>query len=355
MNRATQTGAAIGKGEFLISADYLGLLISFSAKYGVSPESLFSNSDVSLTDYLSRPLFVRSDTYNGLIDELVGASRDPLLPWKYGKAISELSHGAVGLALQSCATLQQFFDLLPMFFATRAGYAQSVSVRVAKTRCEIVVRSSKPDAPGHIVRFNTIASLMAFAWMSRRLTGTETGFLDEELQISWPDPGLEIPADLLPPGTTVSFEQRENLISLPKTRLHTRIVSSSPSLMDAALRRCEVEMEAPPPNSGVVEKVQWMFRKTEPELPTLEATASRLGVSPATLKRQLNSQGTSFIKIKKQVRFDRVTGHLLLGNLSIDQIAVRTGFSDASNLSKAFRQYFGETPGQFRERHRLLD
>ncbi|UWQ27824.1 AraC family transcriptional regulator [Leisingera sp. M523] len=352
MAKTAKIDAAIGTGEFLISADYLGLLVAFSAKYGVSPESLFSNSDISLSKYLSRPLFVRSDTYNGLVDELVVASCDPLLPWKYGRAISELSHGAVGLALQSCATLQQFLDLLPMFFATRTGYAQSVSIEMTRNRCEIVVRSSKPNAPNHIVRFNTISSLVAFAWMSRRLTGSEADFLDEEVRIAWPDPGKEIPADLLPPGTKMCFDQPESLISLPKPRLHARIASSSPNLMDAALRRCEVEMEVPPPETGVVEKVHWVFRKVEPELPTLEEAAHRLGVSPATLKRQLNSQGTSFISIKKKVRFDRVTGYLLLGKLSIDKIAARTGFSDASNLSKAFRQYFGETPGQFRERHR---
>lgn len=351
MQRIDQYHDAIGEGEFLISADYLELLIAFSAKFGVPPDFLFSGTDISLEDYLSRPSFVRSDTYNRLIDKLINESRDPFLPWRFGRAVSELPHGAVGLALQSCTTLKQFFELLPTFIATRAGYALSVSPLLTTNRCELVLRSSRPGAPDHIVWFNTISSLMAFAWMSRRLTSTEDAHLEEELALRWPSPKEVIPEELLPKGMVTMFNQPENLIAMPKTRLHARIVSGSPKLMNAALQRCEIEVASPPQTADAVEKVRWVFRKADPEFPTLEEVASYLGMSPATLKRHLKASETSFINIKNKVRFDRVTGLLMLSDLSIDRIAIRVGFSDASNLSKAFRQYFGVTPGEYRRQN----
>ena len=172
--------------------------------------------------------------------------------------------------------------------------------------------------------------------------------LEEVLTISWPQEAERVPPGLLPRGARIKFDQTENVLSIPKTRLHARIISGSPKLKNAALQRCAIEASAPPLNMDIEEKVRWVFRKFDPEQPALEEVAHFLNMSQATLKRHLKRQGSSFIAVKNKVRFDRVTALLLSSNLSVEKIATRVGFSDASNLSKAFRQYFGRSPGSYR-------
>ena len=52
----------------------------------------------------------------------------------------------------------------------------------------------------------------------------------------------------------------------------------------------------------------------------------------------------------RQCRLERAASLLRLGHRSLAQVACESGFSDQSQLSKAFRQRLGTTPGEFRSR-----
>ena len=73
-------------------------------------------------------------------------------------------------------------------------------------------------------------------------------------------------------------------------------------------------------------------------------------MSVATLKRKLKAEGESFQQIKDGQRLKQAEALLSEGNLNIDQIADRLGYSDASNFSKAFKGWTGITPSQFRKK-----
>lgn len=78
--------------------------------------------------------------------------------------------------------------------------------------------------------------------------------------------------------------------------------------------------------------------------PTLERTAADFGISPATLKRQLQRHGTHF-----QAELDQVRTHVALwlfhtrraGN---DAVAQYLGFHDSANFRRSFKRWTGETP-----------
>ncbi|MCP2260741.1 AraC-type DNA-binding protein [Streptoalloteichus tenebrarius] len=83
-------------------------------------------------------------------------------------------------------------------------------------------------------------------------------------------------------------------------------------------------------------------------LPGLEQVATRLSVSPQTLRRQLREEGTAFSRIKDQVRRDAAVAALVAGRESIEELAVRLGFSEASAFHRAFRRWTGASPGSYR-------
>ncbi|MCC4320647.1 AraC family transcriptional regulator [Streptomyces malaysiensis] len=83
-------------------------------------------------------------------------------------------------------------------------------------------------------------------------------------------------------------------------------------------------------------------------LPELPEVAARLAVSPATLRRRLSAEGTSFQRLKDAVRRDEAVSSLAEGAEPIADLAVRLGFSEDTAFHRAFRRWTGTTPGAYR-------
>ncbi|MGX1883635.1 AraC family transcriptional regulator [Streptomyces sp. NPDC055287] len=88
--------------------------------------------------------------------------------------------------------------------------------------------------------------------------------------------------------------------------------------------------------------------RTSPRLPSLGETAARLAVSPATLRRRLQQESTSFQQLKDAVRRDAAIAGLAEGREPIAELAARLGFSEDTSFHRAFRRWTGTTPGAYR-------
>ena len=80
----------------------------------------------------------------------------------------------------------------------------------------------------------------------------------------------------------------------------------------------------------------------------LNDAAQTLNLTPRTLIRRLNDEGTSFQAIKDGLRRDIAIRDLSLGIMSIEAISQDTGFASAANFHRAFKGWTGITPGAYR-------
>jgi AraC-like DNA-binding protein len=76
--------------------------------------------------------------------------------------------------------------------------------------------------------------------------------------------------------------------------------------------------------------------------------AALLHVTPRTLHRQLQEQGTTLQVLKDQVRQERATELLLRTRKPIKQVAEAAGFMNEKSFIRAFRHWTGQTPADFR-------
>ncbi len=86
------------------------------------------------------------------------------------------------------------------------------------------------------------------------------------------------------------------------------------------------------------------------EWPVLEDVARELHVSPTTLRRRLDAEGTSYQGIKDELRRDAAVHHLCGTRLSIADIASALGFQETSAFHRAFKRWSGVQPGEYRRR-----
>jgi Helix-turn-helix domain len=71
-----------------------------------------------------------------------------------------------------------------------------------------------------------------------------------------------------------------------------------------------------------------------------------------TLLRKLKQDGATYQEILDTARKEEAEWYLLKTNLRIEAIAERLGYIDASGFSRAFRRWFGKSPGTFRKSRR---
>lgn len=82
--------------------------------------------------------------------------------------------------------------------------------------------------------------------------------------------------------------------------------------------------------------------------PGLDGLAQQLNSSPRTLRRHLQSMGSSYQQMLDDLRFERAKHWLGEGKLPIHRIAEQLGFSETASFRHAFIRWSGVAPSQFR-------
>jgi AraC-like DNA-binding protein len=77
--------------------------------------------------------------------------------------------------------------------------------------------------------------------------------------------------------------------------------------------------------------------------------AKALLMSPRTLARRLDEEGTSFQVIKDELRRDVAIQLLSQTNLPPAEVGARTGFEDPTTFYRAFKRWTGGSPGVYRQ------
>ncbi len=83
--------------------------------------------------------------------------------------------------------------------------------------------------------------------------------------------------------------------------------------------------------------------------PSIDWIARRLGLSRRTLQRRLEESGTRYADIQRQVLSRRAKELLAAQTQPIGRIALELGYADAAHFTRAFLDWTGLTPSQWRK------
>jgi AraC-like DNA-binding protein len=100
----------------------------------------------------------------------------------------------------------------------------------------------------------------------------------------------------------------------------------------------------------LVEQVRQVLVSQPGRARSAEQVAALLHMSTRTLHRQLKDEGASLQRLKDETRRDRASDLLFRTEKPVKQVAAAVGFRNEKSFIRAFRQWTGRTPADFRER-----
>lgn len=154
-------------------------------------------------------------------------------------------------------------------------------------------------------------------------------------------------------GAPVTFSQPINKVFFDRSFLAERFFTSNALLFEVLNNAMKTYFTVAGEQAGFVDMVcrELMLCSTE-DSSNAEKIASRLAISPRTLRRRLLEEGYSFQEAKNLARRNRAKYFLSHTHMPLSEIAFELGYSELSAFSRAFRNWVGETPQSYRESYR---
>jgi AraC-like DNA-binding protein len=191
------------------------------------------------------------------------------------------------------------------------------------------------------------AILACIRKFGRTLQGSEQGFVEVTLQ-GPPPPNAHLFAAFF--GVPVRFHAAHDALVFERRILDQPLEGAFPALHEQAHFLAEQRLGKEARRQGVAAEIEELITR-DPGLLALgvEDMAERLNLHPRTLQRRLKDEGDSYLHVQARMRHRLACQWLRQGDVSIDDISVRLGFSDRRAFTAAFKRWEGTTPSAWRE------
>ena len=327
--------------EYSVSIEYAPQLLAMLERYGV-PQSELLPEGVDAARLKDPGARLPLQEFMDVVRRAMTLTKAPWLGWDFGATMTLSSHGFLGYAAMSSETLRDAVELAVKFFRTRTTI---VDMQLRVEGDTAIIQLDELVALNDLQPFVVESLFSSFHFMGLKLLGEVP--MDGELRFAFPEPPYyERMKQLIP--VPILFDCASNQMRFPATRLDQRLRFADPRLAKMAEAQCEQEMAVIKSPPKLLNQVRRIILAQSGRFPSVDEAATDLHMSSRTLKRKLQQLGTSYQKILDDLRKGLAVEYLTQTDITVDDIAVQLGYSDASNFARAFRRWTGRSPSDYR-------
>jgi AraC-like DNA-binding protein len=324
--------------------------IKAAAKCGFNVQPLFKEAGIKvdiirLEDARVSPLQLIS-----VLEQCVAMSPQKYFPLVLGDTFAFESLPEFETLLTTAATLR---DALKAADMARRVVLPWISIELveegdlARVKIGFDLPIPNMDALGlplHLVIVGILAVIRKFG---RNLQGTDDGFVQVEIKRSHGRFD-----DQLQPyfGVPVLFDQPHDALVFERRILDLPLEGAFPALYEQAHFLASQRLGKEAKRQGVAAEIEDIISR-EPDMLAvgIDDMAERLNLHARTLQRRLKDEGDSYLQVQARMRHNLACQWLKQGNVSVDDISARLGFSDRRAFTAAFKRWEGTTPKAWRE------
>lgn len=154
-------------------------------------------------------------------------------------------------------------------------------------------------------------------------------------------------------GCPVTFEAGRNALVFRTAELERPFVTHNAELLGMIAPQLEAELGARASVQTLGERVKAIVKRVlAGQRPSIRAVAQRLGLSTRTLQRRLTDDGLTFQELVEEARRELARHYLRQDALELNETAYLLGYKDGNSFFRAFHQWEGTTPGEWRSTQR---
>lgn len=313
------------------------------------PAALLAGTGLSVADVLHGDAPIRVHQQLACMRNGPALKGRPDAHHRWAEAFAEHFHGPLTAAWLTAPTLGDGIDIFVRFIPDRAPYlAWQADTR--GTRCRVGVRPliDLGDLTPQLIE---VPLLVLLRYLRTMRAGRTQG-----LRVRWEHPPV-IPREDYTARfhADFRFEAGVNELSFPREWRALPNPGFDPVIWKTAVRRCEETSIV----AGGLEIVTRVMRELREALenpwagrtpPTLPDMARRLNLSVRTLHRRLRAAKVSYQQLVDDARKARAAHLLSSGRQGIEHVAGALGFGNPASFVRAYRRWYGITPGAGRRR-----
>lgn len=332
----------IGMKEPRIRASGAAGLVPLLLGAGLDPEALARRAGLDPARLADPEAWLPAHGFVALFELAAEELDDPRFGLRLGLLQTPAQLGVLGYVAMNSPTVRVAFSNISRYMAAHQEGAELGLEREGDT-VRFTYRIADPSiAPRRQDAELTMGLGMSFV---RALLGDD--FAAEEVWLEHDE--LVDPSEhrrML--GCDVRFGRRTNAIVLDASVLERSPPDPDPALL-AILERHADGMLASVEDSLAAQVRSAIGARLQDGVPSQQAIARSLGMSPPTLRRRLDAEGSSFKQELTAARGGLAQRYLRDRSLTLTEIAFLLGYSDVSAFHRAFKRWSGSTPRAFRE------
>ncbi|WP_269621290.1 AraC family transcriptional regulator [Zhongshania sp. BJYM1] len=331
--------------DFCRSVTSVQILVALGVEHGAKQSALLLNTGLNQQSLNNPETIVEASDELMVIRNLIRELPDLAGVGLYAGERYHLSvYGIWGFALASSPTTRKAVELSQTYQELTFVFS---GFTVEETGEYVSLVFDNSDLPADVALFSIEREIQAAMLIIREIVGPQ---LTEE----WvtfrhaPPPHHELYQRFF--RGRVDFSAPQNALIFPRRLLdEPRMVGNdtTASLLD---KQCSELIAKRSARKGVSGKVRDILLRQKPMTMDMELVAESLCMTSRTLRRKLDAESTSFRQLVDEIRMTLAEEMLTGTRLSVEQIAERLCYADASSFSQAFKRMSGQTPGALRKR-----
>jgi AraC-like DNA-binding protein len=313
---------------------------------GVDPAVLLRKSGLPLTLWSSGKGMVTTEQGFALWRAIGELSNDPAIGLKLPGLIPKEQHHPVTIAAQHARTFRDALQRFARYKLLICGEEMRLTERKEECIVEFTRLLSREFAPPLLVDAVFASTLE----IGRCGTGQPLHPLRVELKRNPADREIHEAHY----GCRVKFKAPRNAIVFWTADLDRPFTSYNAELLAMLGGQLERELaERKVWQTTVAARVKWiLLRLLGGQSADLGEVAKDLGMSNRTLQRRITSEGTSFRQLVRDARYELAKHYLLDPSLDLAETAYLLGYEDPNSFFRAFREWEGTTPSEWRATQR---
>jgi AraC-like DNA-binding protein len=147
----------------------------------------------------------------------------------------------------------------------------------------------------------------------------------------------------------VKFKARQNALIFSKSDIELPFVTYNADLLATFAPQLEVELTEQLAQKSFAEQAKGILKQVlAGQRPGIQDLARELHLSTRTLQRRLTETGITFQRLLDEARRELARHYLLHSSRELNETAYLLGYEDANSFFRAFHQWEGTSPGQWR-------